>query len=81
MSFHVQGLYTNNLVLVYEFAGCFVSSIHPAISYFRMKTGNLELCLGSVITAFLFFSQVTLKVGELLLVAFGVSWITGFLAI
>ena len=45
------------LVLVNECTGCLVGSIHPAVGYFGMNTGNLELCFGSVVAAFLLFSQ------------------------
>ena len=45
------------LVLVNECTGCLVSSIHPAVGYFGMNTGNLESCFGSVVTAFLLFAS------------------------
>ena len=56
-----------------------MGSIHPAVGYFGMKTGNFESCSGSVVTAFLLFRQLTLKVSELLLIASGVAKIAGFL--
>ena len=54
---HVQRFNAHNLVLVNECTGCLVGSIHPAVGYFGMNTGNLELCFGSVVAAFLLFSR------------------------
>ena len=54
---HIQRFNAHNLVLVNECTGCLVGSIHPAVGYFGMNTGNLELCFGSVVAAFLLFSR------------------------
>ena len=56
-----------------------MGSIHPAVGYFGMKTGNFESCSGSVVTAFLLFRQLTLKVGELLLIVSGMTGLPDFL--
>ena len=58
-----------------------MGSIHPAVGYFGVMTGDLELCFGSVVAAFLLFSQLTLKVGELLLIAPGMTGIAGFFTV
>ena len=76
---HIQRFNAHNLVLVNECTGGLVGSIHPAVGYFGMKTGNFESCSGSVVTAFVLFRQLTLKVSELLLIASGVARIAGFL--
>ena len=56
-AFHIQRFNAHNLVLVNECTGCLVGSIHPAVGYFGMNTGNLESCFGSVVAAFLLFSR------------------------
>ena len=78
---HIQRFNAHNLVLVNECTGGLVGSIHPAVGYFGVKTGNFESCSGSVVTAFLLFRQLTLKVGELLLIASGVARIAGFFTV
>jgi hypothetical protein len=78
---HGKVFSANHLVLVNQFAGQLVQVIQPAIRYFGVNTGYLELCLLPVLASEFLLGKTALVFGEFSGVFHRMAGIAGFEAV